>query len=87
MATILLNNRFFVAIVLLLIVAGSVFGRSVPRFLPTSKEHTTTTNTTTPTTTAITPTEIIPVFDQNFFQHSIGEWKVWSVAAAMYLAM
>uniref|UniRef100_A0A915LDQ5 Uncharacterized protein n=1 Tax=Meloidogyne javanica TaxID=6303 RepID=A0A915LDQ5_MELJA len=57
MATILLNNRFFVAIVLLLIVVGSVFG------------------------------QIIPVFDQNFFQHSIGEWKVWSVAAAMYLAM
>uniref|UniRef100_A0A915NL70 Uncharacterized protein n=1 Tax=Meloidogyne floridensis TaxID=298350 RepID=A0A915NL70_9BILA len=87
MATILLNNRFFVAIVLLLIVVGSVFGRSVPRFPSTSKEHTTTTNTSTTTTTAITPTEIIPVFDQNFFQHSIGEWKVWSVAAAMYLAM
>nr|CAD2168397.1 unnamed protein product [Meloidogyne enterolobii] len=87
MATILLNNRFFVAIVLLLNVVGSVFGRSVPRFLPSTKEPTTTTNAATTTTTAITPSEIIPVFDQNFFQHTIGEWKVWSVAAAMYLAM
>ncbi|CAK5070255.1 unnamed protein product [Meloidogyne enterolobii] len=87
MATIPLNNRFFVAIVLLLNVVGSVFGRSVPRFLPSTKEPTTTTNAATTTTTAITPSEIIPVFDQNFFQHTIGEWKVWSVAAAMYLAM